>query len=349
MESIGAANGSITGRVVTKHLKTGGSAAYIGKHLHYVPKMGICNNRESNSHSAASNGIKRKAEVTKFDDVFIPSKRVSPFLNTPKERKEVRKKVLIISIKKLKELVDPEAFLRKTVLINNTRKRLQTEFREEILQSKSYESNRRSYRSGYGELNHRCVSDSHMLGDPLLRGVHEKITDDMTDTLIDNVFHDIANNNIPNTDIGEQLNIVSKEKETTIAKADLGLSTSLNGSESKSDQSCSDRNITAVASRKECSILVSFSNRTDLQEMHVDSCDEKVTSRMCNVNNNTENAKNVCNDHYQAMKMGIVSRKAIKLCYNDVTQSQLYSDQDIKFDTLHPQNLEQLEKSRLCE
>ena len=45
--------------------------------------------------------------------------------------KEERKRVLKVSVRKLKDIDDPEVFLRRSVLVNNTMKRLQTEIREE--------------------------------------------------------------------------------------------------------------------------------------------------------------------------------------------------------------------------
>ena len=45
--------------------------------------------------------------------------------------KEERKRILKLSVKKLRSIEDPEAFLSKSVLINNTLKRLQSEVREE--------------------------------------------------------------------------------------------------------------------------------------------------------------------------------------------------------------------------
>lgn len=45
--------------------------------------------------------------------------------------KDERKKVLKVSVRKLKDIDDPEVFLRRSVLINNTTRRLQTEIRAE--------------------------------------------------------------------------------------------------------------------------------------------------------------------------------------------------------------------------
>lgn len=80
-----------------------------------------------------SKGAKRR--INDIDDeIFLeptPPKRMSPFLNTPKERKEERRKVLRISIQKFRQMEDPEHFLRRSVLINNTLKKVQKEIRDE--------------------------------------------------------------------------------------------------------------------------------------------------------------------------------------------------------------------------
>lgn len=98
---------------------------------------------------------KRKSEDYDYDDIDkipvrkIPkksidyilekpqTKRISPFLNTPKERKEERRKVLKMTVQKLKRIEDPEHFLRRSVLINNTLKKVQKEIRDE--KEKSYQ------------------------------------------------------------------------------------------------------------------------------------------------------------------------------------------------------------------
>ncbi|XP_053403394.1 uncharacterized protein LOC128558404 [Mercenaria mercenaria] len=142
--------------------------------------------------NSTKHGVKRKADVTEPEELYIPSKRVSPFLNTPKERKAERKNILKISVKKLKQLDDPETFLRRTVLVNNTMKNLQKELRAEHFRTKN-----KTYFSGYKVLNNNCMSDSYLVDDPFMSGAHEKITDDMTDTLINNVFNvDDAPNDI---------------------------------------------------------------------------------------------------------------------------------------------------------
>ncbi|KAF5282058.1 hypothetical protein FQA39_LY00582 [Lamprigera yunnana] len=78
------------------------------------------------------------------DDIFGPPRTYATGYCPPKNRpsmisakyrqKEERRKVLKISINKLKKIEDPEASLCRSVLINNTMKRLQKEARDEKIQ-----------------------------------------------------------------------------------------------------------------------------------------------------------------------------------------------------------------------
>lgn len=78
------------------------------------------------------------------DDIFGPPRTYPTGYCPPKNRpsmisakyrqKEERRKVLKISLNKLKRIEDPEASLCRSVLINNTMKRLQKETRDEKLQ-----------------------------------------------------------------------------------------------------------------------------------------------------------------------------------------------------------------------
>jgi hypothetical protein len=97
-------------------------------------------------------------------------------------------------MKKIKKLDDPEIFLRRSVLINNLTKRLETELRQEKQSSRKLSSYRRKCFSDYKVLNNSCLSDTYLDDDPFLSGLHEAITDDMTDTLINNVLNDSETN-----------------------------------------------------------------------------------------------------------------------------------------------------------
>lgn len=76
------------------------------------------------------------------DDMFGPPRSYSTgYCSTPRQRpsmisakyrqKEERRKVLKISVNKLRKIEDPEASLCRSVLINNTMKRLQKEAKDE--------------------------------------------------------------------------------------------------------------------------------------------------------------------------------------------------------------------------
>ncbi|KAK9875797.1 hypothetical protein WA026_009586 [Henosepilachna vigintioctopunctata] len=83
-------------------------------------------------------------EIDDNDDIFGPPRTYPNGFCPPKNRpsmisakyrqKEERRKVLKISMNKLKKIEDPEASLRRSVLINNTMKRLQQEAKDEKIQ-----------------------------------------------------------------------------------------------------------------------------------------------------------------------------------------------------------------------
>ncbi len=158
-----------------------------------LPPSGPCSRTNITAHGT----VKRKLEVE--DSLFIEHsrpKRISPFLNTPKQRREERRKVLRISVQKLRQIDDAEVFLRRSVLINNTMKKLQQEVREEKMARFGYQ------RLKDEEFNHFCnpkkktsydnmltpsylSCNQHLFDDvPAQFNNNDKITDDMTDTLV---------------------------------------------------------------------------------------------------------------------------------------------------------------------
>ncbi|XP_013778148.1 uncharacterized protein LOC106462743 [Limulus polyphemus] len=67
-----------------------------------------------------------------MDDIMLPTRRRVPQLWNPRMRwKDERRKVLKLSMNKLRRIKDPEGSLCRSVLINNTVKCLQKEIREE--------------------------------------------------------------------------------------------------------------------------------------------------------------------------------------------------------------------------
>lgn len=97
----------------------------------------------NNSLSATNNNLSTGPKLEDDDDMFGTNRSYGtsfcrpnrPTMISAKYRqKEERRKVLKISINKLKKIEDPESSLRRSVLINNTMKRLQKEAREEKMQ-----------------------------------------------------------------------------------------------------------------------------------------------------------------------------------------------------------------------
>lgn len=137
-------------------------------------------------------GTKRKAGLEETH-TSVPTKRISSLLNTMKNKKVERKKIIKMSFKKLKTIEDPEIYLRRAVLVNNTMKRLQDELREEKKRDRrlGYRASK-SFNRIYG-LSEECVFTTYLYDDPLSSETHEKITDDMTDILVQNVLNNESN------------------------------------------------------------------------------------------------------------------------------------------------------------
>ncbi|OWF48661.1 uncharacterized protein LOC110452789 [Mizuhopecten yessoensis] len=139
-------------------------------------------------------GVKRKLDSNTEDLIDrIPPKRISPFLNTPKERKEERRRVLKISIQKLRQMEDPEHFLRRSVLINNTLKKVQKEIREE--KQKSYQGYKSCIYRLRPHYSYDVLNNSYLQASPngymsMFEGQYsnpdesEKFQDEITDTLV---------------------------------------------------------------------------------------------------------------------------------------------------------------------
>ena len=89
------------------------------------------------------NGDQHDSQGGVMSDKFLHATRKAPssasMLSSAKYRfREDRKRVLKLSVRKLRDIEDPETFLCRSVLINNTMKRLQQEVREEKRSSAAY-------------------------------------------------------------------------------------------------------------------------------------------------------------------------------------------------------------------
>ncbi|XP_045178143.2 uncharacterized protein LOC123538237 [Mercenaria mercenaria] len=283
-------------------------------------------------------GVKRKAITTESGEVYMPSKRVSPFLNTPKQRRDERKKILEISIKKLRQLDDPEAFLRRTVLINNVTKCLQKELRQEKYGTKPF--------SRCGVFNNNCMSDTYLFDDPFLSGVHEKITDDMTDTLINNVFYDKLNGKVNESDIGEKSDIEVNEMEVAdeLPRIQSRTCSSLKMSEDNSNQSFVADSITVTQSSQKCSRLTCLDSTSGTKEMYPGRCDDSSVANSCCINKSAEKYKPIFNN-----KTGNIGERDSKAIENIRSPSselgKQHSDQNTECDKVHAADIVRLRQS----
>ena len=85
--------------------------------------------------SRPASGLKRKLSVTN-DTLFADgddrmAKRISPFHNTPIQKKETKRRILKISMRKMREIDCPETYLRRSVLINNLARSLQDDLKDD--------------------------------------------------------------------------------------------------------------------------------------------------------------------------------------------------------------------------
>ena len=204
----------------------------------------MCNLTDQMEEGCGTKGLKRKSTPCYLDEIFIPKKRLSPLLNTPKEKKELKKKILKLSIQKLKQTENAEVFLRRSVLINNTMKRMQSELRRE--------KKRHNYLSNFNveterlprepdTLNNNCLLDAFMLDDPFLSGAHEQITDDMTDTLVVNLENTLGISITSISSVNEELNLTKLLPVSKDGLVDSGAEVGTYVDNAVSSKSCCSR------------------------------------------------------------------------------------------------------------
>ena len=145
---------------------------------------------------------KRKLFSCDNGEIYIPTKRISPSSNTPKEKKDERKHLLKLSMKKLKEIDNAERCLRRALLIQNAVRQLQKELQ--------LDKQAKRWRNGVYTAKTICrcnipsiaLKDYLMYHCPDINPVNETITDDMTDTLMKNLEDKIGERLRPTTTSG---------------------------------------------------------------------------------------------------------------------------------------------------
>ncbi|XP_064621311.1 uncharacterized protein LOC135484111 [Lineus longissimus] len=174
--------------------------------------MNLCGHVEGRtSIMAPLGGLKRKLEEEPDcaeAELGLRPRKISPYLNTPKQRREERRKILRISVQKLRAIDDPELFLRRSVLINNTMKRMQQEIREEKMRKEFYGFTpygafiRRRPHIGYDVMNNSYLSPygHHIFDDSLsLAPAPPSDCDKLAeDAQADSILHSLStDDNIP--------------------------------------------------------------------------------------------------------------------------------------------------------
>ena len=159
----------------------------------------MCNLDEGARELNVVRVCKRKLFSCDNGEVYIPSKRISPLSNTPKEKKDERKHLLKLSMKKLKEIDNAERCLRRALLIQNTVRQLEKELQ--------LDKQVKSWRNGVYTAKTICrcnissiaMEDYLMYHCPDINPVNETIADDMTDTLMKNIEDKIGERLRPTT------------------------------------------------------------------------------------------------------------------------------------------------------
>ena len=228
-------------------------------------------------------GVKRKASEIDcdFEEILRPPKRISPFFNTPKERKDEKKKILKLSVQKIKLIENAELCLRKSVLINNTMQRLRHELK------KDSNLRKRKRRLGQGMLNNDCLSESYLVDDPFLSGIHEKITDDMTDVLMSNLGQnlgvDVTSYSNASDSKSDNVNDFSAEK---FRKTSENEAVDHNGTPSVVDQAASVTDLeetSAIVDELTTPNDVNFTDKNEIDIVASENCDTPVDAIKVNL------------------------------------------------------------------
>ena len=134
-------------------------------------------------------------------ETWRPPKRVSPFLNTPKQRRDEKRKLLRTSINKLREIENAEVCLHRAVLLHNTVRKLQKQLRDEKMQPSPYGP----YPDGRSYLS----ANAHLFVDHFVYADMEQIVDnsDLLDRMIGSLQTEAAETKITKT---ENLAVVPK-------------------------------------------------------------------------------------------------------------------------------------------
>jgi hypothetical protein len=156
-----------------------------------------------------------------LDPHMVPRqpKRISPFHNTPKQRRDEKRRLLKLSLHKLHQIPDPERYLRRSVLINNTARRIQEELNKEKKGCECYspDSTLRDYvhfrrRLALADCEWETMNNSYLTPGANLYDeawsspcdADDKLIDDTSDALINSVCA-IGHSNLINSQLNRRV------------------------------------------------------------------------------------------------------------------------------------------------
>lgn len=145
---------------------------------------------------------------------YCPPKNRPSMISAKYRQKEERRKVLKISINKLKKIEDPEASLCRSVLINNTMKRLQQEARDEKIQKQQL-----NYPRCYDNDNFLNIKSEFIKNELKANPVFEDHAEEFTSTnskLMDSLKDDFAMENEFDSKMAEEINVLNSESAKNI-------------------------------------------------------------------------------------------------------------------------------------
>ena len=127
-------------------------------------------------------------------------------------------------------------------------------------------------------LNNDCLSESYLVDDPFLSGIHEKITDDMTDILMSNLEKKLGANIVSNSNADDNTidinSSVQKTCETSAASETLDCNAKpYKDQRAKGDTVSELEGTSAIMDNSTVSVNVNFTNKNENDNVVSNDCD----------------------------------------------------------------------------
>ena len=194
---------------------------------------------------SSSRGIKRKLSLRDSQVSSPRPKRISPFHNTPIQRREEKHFLLQLSLCKLRSMENDGSLLFRKVLVNNIRKKVEHELREEKPHSTNHWwSHLEINVDDITNNNYEVVSNEHLLynshlfeTDPDLDKVTKKMTVELSPSVDSNARAGTASAEHETAAIRDDGSVARDHDSHSVGR--LNLSTATQGSD-MSDATCTE-------------------------------------------------------------------------------------------------------------